>query len=299
MVRWAAWKRVAISFHAVERARRALLAALLALAGCSLQAPSEEKVFSPSTDLDAGMRDGGRAGMDAAVPFDPARGLLLYYRFNESAGTVVHDFAGTWDGLVYGEPHWVSNGRIEGALQLTGGFPSDAGAGNYVELPPSVLSTLDECTIATWFNWAGMNSWERVFDFGNHLPVWIYFTPSDATGEAHLAGRLPDPRGVFIELTVAQPVRTNTWTHLAVAWSARRVQLFLDGKLMAEGAPEGGVMAKDLGNTQRNWIGRSQFQPGEHPQGFVDPDFAGMIDDFRIYGRALSAGEIAQLYALE
>ncbi|MCX6377053.1 MAG: hypothetical protein NTU88_13650 [Armatimonadetes bacterium] len=42
-----------------------------------------------------------------------------------------------------------------------------------------------------------------------------------------------------------------------------------------------------MGNTNRNYIGRSQYS---------DPYLYGLVDDFRIYGRALSASEITQLY---
>ena len=44
-----------------------------------------------------------------------------------------------------------------------------------------------------------------------------------------------------------------------------------------------------IGNTPNNWIGRSAF--------VADPYFAGLIDDFRIYNRALSAAEISTLFS--
>ena len=46
----------------------------------------------------------------------------------------------------------------------------------------------------------------------------------------------------------------------------------------------------NLGNTANNWIGRSAFTQ--------DPFFNGLIDDFRIYNRALSAAEITALFAV-
>ncbi len=307
MVRWAAWRSVRGWFPRVGRAGTeaplwgvgGVVALALALGACSLGAPAEDDLFPAGSRRDAGRIDAGASGMDATTPFSADEGLVLHYRFNESTGKVVHDFAGEGDGIIYGDEHWVAKGRIEGALQLSGAGPGDGGAGNYVELPPGVLSELSECTISTWFSWAGNHSWERVFDFGNGLPVWIYFTPSDAMGQARVAGRLADPKGVFLELVISRPVRTSTWTHLAIAWTTKRVRVYLDGELAGEAAPEAGVVAQDLGYTMRNWIGRSQFQPGEHPQGFVDPDFGGMIDDFRIYDHALSASDVAQLYSLE
>ena len=46
----------------------------------------------------------------------------------------------------------------------------------------------------------------------------------------------------------------------------------------------------DIGNTANNWIGRSAFSG--------DVYFAGLLDDFRIYNRALTAAEITMLYAV-
>jgi hypothetical protein len=47
------------------------------------------------------------------------------------------------------------------------------------------------------------------------------------------------------------------------------------------------VLPKDLGVTNQNWIGRSQFT--------ADGFFNGAVDDFRIYNRVLSAPEVRYL----
>jgi uncharacterized protein len=43
-----------------------------------------------------------------------------------------------------------------------------------------------------------------------------------------------------------------------------------------------------LGSTTQTWIGRSQYA--------ADPLLAGQVDDFRVYGRALSAAEVLALF---
>ena len=48
--------------------------------------------------------------------------------------------------------------------------------------------------------------------------------------------------------------------------------------------------ASDLGDTANNLIGDSAWPN--------DPFFSGLIDDFRIYNRALTATEITALYAV-
>jgi hypothetical protein len=46
------------------------------------------------------------------------------------------------------------------------------------------------------------------------------------------------------------------------------------------------IKPSDLGATTQNWIGRSQFP---------DPYLDGRVDEFCIYTRALTSGEIAAL----
>ncbi len=47
------------------------------------------------------------------------------------------------------------------------------------------------------------------------------------------------------------------------------------------------ILPEDLGVTNQNWIGRSQFT--------ADAFFNGAADDFRIYNRAMSAAEVRYL----
>ncbi len=47
------------------------------------------------------------------------------------------------------------------------------------------------------------------------------------------------------------------------------------------------TLPTDLGNTTQNWLGRSQYA--------ADAYFGGSLDNFVIYSRALSAGEVRYL----
>jgi hypothetical protein len=64
-----------------------------------------------------------------------------------------------------------------------------------------------------------------------------------------------------------------------------QVQVYLDGDLAASGPTA--TLPRDLGNTTQNWLGRSQYA--------ADAYFSGSLDEFRIYNRALSAGEVRYL----
>ena len=63
------------------------------------------------------------------------------------------------------------------------------------------------------------------------------------------------------------------------------MQLCLDGDVVASGPTV--VLPKDLGKTTQNWLGKSQWSS--------DALFACILDDFRIYTRVLSTGEVRYL----
>ena len=95
------------------------------------------------------------------------------------------------------------------------------------------------------------------------------------------------PLGGFNEgtdITVCQPspLPINTWTHLAVTYNGSTLTLYRNGVAVAT-SNVSGTLSPTTGTLQ---IGASQF--GEY--------FKGLIDEVRIYNRALSDTEIQALY---
>ncbi|HZC25488.1 MAG TPA: LamG domain-containing protein, partial [Actinopolymorphaceae bacterium] len=77
----------------------------------------------------------------------------------------------------------------------------------------------------------------------------------------------------------------NTWSHLAVTLSGTTATVYING-VAAGSNPNVTLHPSDLGNTNQNWIARSQYG---------DPFLPATVDDFAIYSRALSAAEVATL----
>ena len=90
------------------------------------------------------------------------------------------------------------------------------------------------------------------------------------------------------EISFAAPGTLGTgWHHVAVVIDSgtMNMALYLDGAVVASGPTT--VLPKDLGVTNQNWLGRSQW--------VADGYYGGLLDEFRIYSRALSAGEVRYL----
>lgn len=82
------------------------------------------------------------------------------------------------------------------------------------------------------------------------------------------------------------PLPVAEWVHVAVTKSALAGTLYVNGVQVGQN-PNVDLYPARLGNTANNWIGRSQNA--------ADPYFSGLVDDFRIYQRGLTAAEIDEL----
>ncbi|MBC8133363.1 MAG: LamG domain-containing protein, partial [Deltaproteobacteria bacterium] len=88
----------------------------------------------------------------------------------------------------------------------------------------------------------------------------------------------------------------NVWHHIVVvlpAGSPFTVLLYIDGVSVATNSAMT-LHAADLGATTNNWLGRSQFSDSFGS----NPCFNGLLDDFRVYKRALSQSEVSALFAV-
>jgi len=162
------------------------------------------------------------------------------------------------------------------------------GLDDYVTLPiGSLLSSLSNITIATWVNYSGVAGagWQRVWDFGTGPTSYMFLTPAQGTTGAMTFA--------IMSTTVAEkrfaapgPLPTG-WHHTAVVinGAATTATVYLDGAVVATSSVA--VLPKDLGVTNQNWIGRSQFT--------ADAFYNGMVDDFRLYNVVLTEGQIRYL----
>ncbi len=219
---------------------------------------------------------GGGAGADAgALTF----GLVAHYRFDETSGTSAADATG-------------NNGpaTLLGGASFASGLQNNAlalsGSGEYVSLPGNIARSFGSFSISVWVRLNTIGSWARLFDFGAGTTRYLFFTPRTPGNQARFA---ISTAGAGSEQRLdGAGLSTGSWHHVVVTLTGDAGALYVDGEQVAQNASMS-LAPADLGNTNSNWLGRSQFS--------ADPYLNGRIDNLRMYSRVLSPQEVQALEA--
>jgi fibronectin type 3 domain-containing protein len=203
--------------------------------------------------------------------------LLVHLPFNETSGSVAADSSGNGsEGTLVGGGSWTA-GKTGNAVALSG-------AAQYVALPANLMADVADFTVAAWVNVSTTANWMRIFDFGDAQGHYMYLTPRSGAGVARFA--IATNYGYNEQAITAPALPIGQWTHVAVTMSDNVLKLYVNG--VAVGSITTASLAPfQLGTSDQNWIGRSQYP--------ADPYFNGRIDDFRIYKGALAPGELYQM----
>ncbi|MBW8781514.1 MAG: alginate lyase family protein [Verrucomicrobia bacterium] len=218
----------------------------------------------------------GTNSSEAAVTFTQPK---AYLKFDETSGTTAADATGNgWTGTLVNGPTW-STGRSNNTVDMDG---SD----DYVSLPSGVVNGLTTCTLMAWVNLDATANWARVFDFGTGTTNYMFLTVKNGSpGKMRFAIRTASVSEQIIDGT-ALPI--GGWHHVVVTLNGATGTLYLDGVQAGQNTAMT-LTPSSLGNTTLNYLGKSQFS--------ADAYLTGRVDEFRIYGRALSATELTSLIA--
>jgi len=203
--------------------------------------------------------------------------LVLYLTFDEDQGKEVNDLTAYGnDGDIKGNPK-VVDGIFGFALEFNGSTDS-------VEIPHSDSLTMSKAfTIEMWVNLAspgktdnqvGMEKggWES-----GEYGLYVYYVPGDAS--AVQIKDVPEACGDANSGNLGQNVKDGNWHHLTGMWNGKEIFLYTDGVLDMSVECSGtiGENSKPLYIAARN--GGERF-------------LMGIIDEVRLYNRALSEDEI-------
>lgn len=203
-----------------------------------------------------------------------ADGLLAHWRLDDGAGTTAADAsgAGLAGNLTSPLPTWQSQGRIGGALRFTGQTGQSVTVANQAALNP-----VTAISISSWVNSSGWTGNQRVLQKGN--------TDNQYRLMAEFGNFAWDIANVG-RLEAAHPP-ANQWVHIAAIYDGERMVLYYDGVEVAARAASGAIPV----TTSPLHLGTKTAASGA--LNHLD----GMLDQVRLYGRALSTEEVAALAA--
>ncbi|MET7703782.1 family 43 glycosylhydrolase [Streptomyces sp. NPDC005485] len=216
----------------------------------------------------------------ADVPAD----LLLDYRFDETGGNIARDSSGHGYHGTYVRTPDFGTGVHDGSFKMSGGAASP-----YVKIPNGVLKNADSVTVSTYAKWKGGDNFEWLFGLGPDSDKYLFATPSNG-GSSLYSAITKASWSAESKLTAGSQLTPGEWRHVTVTLdgTSGTMVLYVDGVEAARTTTT--IKPSELYDANKDYsgyIGKSLYA--------ADPYFAGEVDDFRIYDRALSAAEVMEL----
>ena len=215
-------------------------------------------VSSPSAEVSATV---------AAPP--PPTGLVAAYGFDEASGLSVTDSSGTGNtGTISGATRSAS-GKYGGALSFDG-------LNDLVSIADSnSLDLTTGMTLEAWVQPTAINDWRTVLF--KERPGGLVYGLYSSTDTGRPGGFVDIGGERSARSTTALPL--NTWTHLAATYDGGNLRLYVNG-----------TQAATLALTANIPVTTGQLKIGGN--GVWSEWFKGLIDEVRVYNRALTAAEI-------
>ena len=200
-------------------------------------------------------------------------GLMADWRFDDGSGVTAADSSGNGNlGTLLNGPSWVTG--------ITNGGLSFDGVNDAVEVANDpALNPANALTLSAWVNTNNLSSTQMlVAKYKSGLIQ--YFIRIQSSGRLRFS---LNAGGAVTDLNSNAIITVNAWHHIAGTYDGTQMRLYIDGVLDAFASKSGSMT--DNG---------SNFNIGRHENNVMF--FAGLLDEVRIYNRALGDTEVLALY---
>lgn len=209
-------------------------------------------------------------------------GLLAAYGLKQGSGTTATDSSGNGITGTLSGATWTPAGKFGNALSFNG-------SSNYVDLGnPTALQTTGSIT---WTAWVKATSTPvddgQIIAKSNGTSGWQFKTSPD-TGSHRFAIAVSSGGGVLPQRNSNTVRVLNTWYHVAGVYNAaaRTLDIYVNGVL------DNGVLSGSATIPAAQTVPNINVNIGRRTGGF---NFGGIIDEARVFNRALSQPEIQTL----
>jgi len=213
--------------------------------------------------------------------------LLGWWKLDDGTGTIAVDSSGNGnDGTFVGDPEWVA-GKFGSGLLFDGQGGERVSLGN-LDIKSGAMS------ITCWLNASNLDTpgndprMVSKADGGDNNDHWWMLSSSRISGNKFLRFRLKTTDGQDTSELKAGSLEVNEWIHAVCWWDGTNMRIYKNGVEVGSLPKAGGSVATDPS---------VQAAIGNQPIGAENRPFEGIIDDVRIYTRALSVEDIQEVMA--
>jgi len=206
--------------------------------------------------------------------------MIAYWRLDETEGSIARDSASGHDGMLHGEPLWLPNGgMVNGALQFDG-------IDDYVSTPYIISPANGDFSVSAWINGGAPGNVliSQLDGIGGSGETWLGTEP--VSGKL-MTGLVAPPVGRFVPkpLVSESVVTDGQWHNVGFVWDGTHRSLYVDGIEVAKDATAQAALKPATGGL---YIGAGKnLEAGTF--------FSGLIDEIRIYDKALMPEQIEAL----
>lgn len=204
--------------------------------------------------------------------------LVSYWSFDEGEDNIAYDSVGDNNGIIYGDPEWVS-GISNSALKFDG-------YNDYLKIEDENINIDNQFSIETWI-------YPESYAYDSINPMFIickrtgnldsYALSLNNSGNV-IFSKETGTSGYDV-LYSKDKVEQNQWSHLLATFDGTTMKLYING-----------VLDNSISKTEDTIIGEGDLYIGANTELDNYRFYKGFVDELKIYNYALSESEIESLY---